>query len=143
MMGNHYLRNLRAAVGSSAGPYGYTLAVWTTGAVIMDTHGKPTAPYAAAFMAGAVLAFALVGALAFGKPTGNFAREQGQEVIWGSTHVFSVGLSIGAAFVVGNYVTGFIVWPLAAFLSTAIYLLVLGGESTFAYLLAAGHEEQD
>lgn len=88
-----------------------------------------------------MLAFALVGALAFGKPTGNFAREQGQEVIWGSTHVFSVGLSIGAAFVVGHYVTGFIVWPLAAFLSTAIYLLVLGGESTFAYLLAARHEE--
>lgn len=52
MMGNYYLRNLRAAVGSSAGPYGYTLAVWTTGAVIMDTHGKPTVPYAPAFMAG-------------------------------------------------------------------------------------------
>ena len=102
MIGTHYRRNLRAAVGSSAGPYGYTLTIWTTGAVLTNTHGIPTALYAGAFMVGAVLAFACVGLSAFGTLTKHLTREQGQEVIWGSTQIFSVGFSIGAAALVGT-----------------------------------------
>jgi hypothetical protein len=39
------------------------------------------------------------------------------------------------------YVQSFIAWPLAAFLSTTVYLLVLGAESTTAY--AWDHREKD
>jgi|SRR5215204_124585 len=141
MIGTHYRRNLRAAVGSSAGPYGYTLAIWTTGAVLINTHGIPTALYAAAFMGGSVLAFACVGLSAFGHLTQHLTREQGQEAIYGSIQIFSVGLSIGAAALIGHYVGGFIAWPLAGFLSTGIFLLVLGAESTAAYLWANRAEE--
>ncbi len=141
MIGTHYRRNLRAAVGSSAGPYGYTLTIWTTGAVLTHAHGIPTALYAAAFMAGAVLAFACVGLSAFGHLTQHLTREQGQEVIYGSIQVFSVGLPISTAALIGHYVGGFIAWPLAGFLSTAIFLLALGAESTAAYLWANRTEE--
>ncbi len=92
-------------------------------------------------MTGAVLAFASVGLSAFGSLTEHLTREQGQEVIWGSTQIFSVGLAIGAAALVGHYVKGFAAWPLAGFLSTAIFLLVLGAESTAAYLWANRAEE--
>jgi len=131
---NHYRKNLRAAVGSSAGPYGYTLATWTTGAVLMNARGVPDTVAALTFMAGAVLGFAFVSVLAFGGLTKHFDREQGLALLWGSFHFFSVGLAIGAAALVVYYVQSFIAWPLAAFLSTSVYLLVLGAESTAAYV---------
>jgi hypothetical protein len=84
MIGTQYRRNLRAAVGASAGPYGYTLTIWTTGAVLTNTHGIPTTLYAAAFMTGAVLAFASVGLSGLGGLRNHLTREQGHEVIWGS-----------------------------------------------------------
>jgi hypothetical protein len=130
---NHYRKNLRAAVGSSAGPYGYTLATWTTGAVLMNARGVPDTVAALAFMAGAVLGFAFVGVLAFGGLTKHFDRERGQALLWGSFHFFSVGLAIGTAALVAYYVQSFIAWPLAAFLSTTVYFLILGAESTAAY----------
>ena len=92
-------------------------------------------------MAGAVLAFASVGLSAFGSLREHITREQGQEVISGSTQIFSVGLAISATAMVGHYVEGFAAWPLAGFLSTGIFLLVLGAESTAAYLLANRAQE--
>jgi hypothetical protein len=108
---NHYRKNLRAAVGSSAGPYGYTLATWTTGAVLMNAHGVPDTLAALAFMAGAVHGFVFVGVLAFGGLTKRFDRERGQALLWGSFHFFSVGLAIGAAALVTYYVQSFIACP--------------------------------
>ena len=69
--------------------------------------------------------FAFVGVLAFGGLTKHFDRERGQALLWGSFHFFSVGLAIGAAVLVAYSVQGFLAWPLAAFLSTSVYLLVL------------------
>jgi hypothetical protein len=141
VMLNDYRKNLRAAVGASAGPYGYTLATWTTGAVLMNARGVPDTLAALAFMAGAVMGFAFVSVLAFGGLTKHFDRERGQALLWGSFHFFSVGLAIGTAALVAYYVQSFIAWPLAAFLSTTVYLLVLGAESTAAY--AWDHRKED
>ncbi|CAN5208167.1 hypothetical protein BH24ACT19_BH24ACT19_06490 [soil metagenome] len=138
MILNHYRKNLRTAVRSSAAPYGYTLATWTTGAVLTNARGIPDTLAALAFMTGAVLGFAFVGALAFGGLTRHYGQESGQEsgqaLLWGSFHFFSVGLAIGVAALVAHYVGNSIVWPLAAFLSTVTYLLAVGAESTAAYL---------
>lgn len=41
--GGYYRKNLRAVVGTSAAPYGYTLATWTTGAVLIGERGFPSA----------------------------------------------------------------------------------------------------
>ena len=134
MILNHYRQNLRTAVGSSAAPYGYTLATWTTGAVLTNARGIPDTLAALAFMTGAVLGFAFVGALAFGGLTRHYDQERGRALLWGSFHFFSVGLAIGVAALVAHYVGNSIVWLLAAFLSTATYLLAVGAESTVAYL---------
>ncbi len=142
-IGAHYRRNLRAAVGFSAGPYGYTLTLWSTGAVLTGTHGIPTAFSAVTFVVGAVLAFATVGVSAFGSLKRNLTREQGHEVLWGSGQIFSVGLSVGAAVLVDYNVEGFLIWPLTGFVVTALFLLVVGAESTAAYLWANRREELD
>lgn len=133
MILDHYRKNLRTTVGSSAAPYGYTLATWTTGAVLTNARGVPDTLSALAFMVGAVLGFAFVGALAFGSVTKHLDQEQGQPLLWGSFHFLSVGLAIAAAALVAHLIDSFAVWPLASFLSTSTYLLVVGAESTAAY----------
>lgn len=134
MILNNYRKRLRMTVGSSAAPYGYTLAIWTSGASLMNVRGVPDMLATLAFMAGAVLGFALVGALAFGGITRHFDRSPGEaSLVWGALHFFSVGAAIGAATLVAHFVQSFAAWPLGGFLATATYLLVAGAESTAAY----------
>jgi hypothetical protein len=109
--------------------------------VLTTALGIPDTLAALAFMAGVVFGFAFVGVLAFGGLTKHFNRERVQALLWGSFHFFSVGLAIGTAALVSYYVQGFIAWLLAAFLSTTVYLLVLGAESTAAYVW--DHREKD
>ena len=135
MVLNHYRQRLRITLGSSAAPYGYTLATWTTGAVLTHAHGIPDALAALTFMFGAVLGFAFVGALAFGGVTRHLDRDHSETpLVWGSFHFLSVAVAIGAAMLVTYLVESFfLAWPLGGFLSTATYLLVAGAESTIAY----------
>ncbi len=134
MILDHYRKNLRATVGASAGPYGYTLATWTTGATLINAQGIPSTLAVLAFMFGAVVGFLVVGVIAFGARTQRFEEEKGQPLILGSLHFFSIGFAIGVAALVAHYVDSFFAWPLAAFLATTVYLLVVGAESTAAYL---------
>jgi hypothetical protein len=98
MLHKDYRKNLRTTIGSSAAPYGYTLATWTSGAVFIHARGVPNPLEALALMVGAVVGFALVGVLAFGGMTKHFDREPSEgNLIWGSFHFFSVGVAIGAA----------------------------------------------
>ncbi len=133
MLRSYYRERLRKIVGSSAAPYGYTLATWTTGAVLTHARGFPDMFAALAFMAGAVLGFAFVGALAFGGMAKHFDQDYGDApLMWGSFHFFSVGLAIGVAALVAHYVDNFIAWPLGGLLFTIAYLLVAGAESAIA-----------
>lgn len=83
-------------------------------------------------MAGAVLAFALVSLLAFGGMRSASVPQQSPPAVWGSFHFVSVGLAIVVATLVAHTVQSFMVWPLASFSSTVIYLLVLAFEVTRA-----------
>jgi hypothetical protein len=134
MLLDDYRQSLRTTIGSSAAPYGYTLTVWTSGAVLTNARGLPNTIAALTFMVGAVLGFAFVGVLAFGSVARRFDRGHGAPpLVWGSFHFFSVGLAIGSAALVAYYVQDFVVWPLGGFLATTVYLLVAGAESTVAY----------
>lgn len=130
MIRENYRDNLRIAVGTSAAPYGYTLATWTTGAVLVHARGLPDTLDALLFMVGAVLGFAFVGALAFGGLRAHYVTRKREAVLWGSLHFPSVGLAIGAAWLVSYAVPNVLAWPLGAFSSTVAYLLVMGLEVT-------------
>lgn len=67
----HYRKRLHVTVGSSAAPYGFTLATWTTGAVLAHARGIPDALAALTFVVGApLLPAALVAAWSHGGGTG-------------------------------------------------------------------------
>ena len=53
-----YRNGARQAVAMSIAPYGYTLTVWTSGAVLAHARGIPSAANALLFMLGSVIGFA-------------------------------------------------------------------------------------
>jgi hypothetical protein len=120
---SRYRAALRATVAASAAPYGYTLTIWTSGAVLSHARGIPSSADALLFLVGAVSAYAIVGGLAFGGFSEQLAPEPGRSVVWGGTHLFSVGLAIGAATLVAHLLTSIAAWPVGAFFVTALYLL--------------------
>jgi hypothetical protein len=85
-----------------------------------------------AFLAGAVVAFAVVGLLAFGGVTAEFGGGSGRVELWGGFHFLSVGLAVAMAWLISSYAPGFPGWPLAAFVATGAYLLIVGLEQTAA-----------
>ena len=93
---------LRTAVAASAAPYGYTLTIWTSGAVLSHARGIPGAGDALLFLAGAVAAHVLVGRLAFGGFHGRVALGPTRAVVWGGLHLFSVGIAIRAATIIAH-----------------------------------------
>src|ERR671932_1164956 len=72
-----YRTDLRGVLGSSASAYGYTLTIWSSGAMLSHFYGSPSPPKVFSFLGGAVLAFALIGALAFGGVTKRFGGGSG------------------------------------------------------------------
>jgi hypothetical protein len=119
-----YRSALRATIAASAAPYGYTLTIWTSGAVLAHAHGIPSTAYALLFLVGAVGAFALIGGLAFGGFTEQLVPEPARAAVFGGLHFMSVGLAIGAASLDAHLVTGAAAWPVAGFAATSLYLLV-------------------
>jgi hypothetical protein len=128
-----YRSALVATVSASAAPYGYTLTIWTTGAVLAHARGIPSAPDALLFLVGAVLAYGLVAAVAVRGMGERYSASANSAAIWGGLHVFSVGLAIGAVAAVAHYVGDVGAWPLGGFLATAIYLLGSATQLTVAH----------
>ncbi len=128
-----YRSALRVGVAASAAPYGYTLTIWTSGAVLSHARGIPSTAVALLFLVGAVSAFALVGTLAFGGVSEGLVPEPARSVVWGGLHLFSVGLAIAVVSVVAHLVTSVAAWPLGGFLATASYLLVSALQLAYAH----------
>jgi len=122
-----YRHHLRAVVAASAAPYGYTLTLWTAGAVTSHAQGLPSALDALLLLAGAVTGFAAVGAFAYGGINGVLApRMRGEIRVWGGLHLPSVGSSILLVSIVTQVTQGRLAWLLVGFTATSTYLLVIG-----------------
>jgi hypothetical protein len=122
-----YRHHLRAVVAASAAPYGYTLTLWTAGAVTSHAEGLPSALDALFLLAGAVTGFAVVGGYAFGGINGVLAPgTRGEIRVWGGVHLPSVGSSILLVWLITGSLHGLWVWPVVGFAATSTYLLVIG-----------------
>ncbi len=134
-----YRAHLKSAVATSAAPYGYTLTVWTSGAVTTHARGVPTAGEALLLLAGAVLGFGVTAALAYGRPSEVLAsREHGSVRLWGGFHLVSVGLAIGATALVTAIIKSPVVWFAVGFAATLVYLVVIAAQFTFADVHGGG-----
>jgi len=128
-----YRRTLRASVAASAAPYGYTLTIWSCGAMAIEEGGLPGLLEALLFVAGGVLAFFLVETLAYGSPTAVLRPAAGTEVaLWGHAHLLSAGLAVTSAAVVLWLVDGLAAWPLVGLVATLTYLLAGAAQITAA-----------
>jgi hypothetical protein len=128
-----YRTRLKTAVATSAAPYGYTLTIWTSGAVTTHARGIPAAWEALLFLAGAVLGFGVTAALAYGRPSEILAsHEHGAVRLWGGFHLVSVGLAIGATAMVAAVIKSPTAWMIVGFGSTLVYLVVIAAQFTLA-----------
>lgn len=126
-------QGVAAALQQSAAAYGYTLSVWASGAGLIHLHGMPDVGDAALFVAGAVGGFTLVELVA----TRAFRRipdppgARGLTVA-GALHFLSAGLAFGSAMLAGVAIGAAVVWPVAAFALTVVYLFLAGVQVTLA-----------
>ncbi len=118
-------------LGSSATPYGYTLTIWSSGALLMHFRGSPGVGEVFLFLAGALLAFTL---LSFaGQLLAEPVRRPSPVALdrTGMLHWFAVGASVGAVALVGM-LKSWVSWPLGAFLATTLYLCIATVQLAFA-----------
>ncbi len=127
---DHYLEALANVVRGSAVPYGYTLTIWTSGAALERHHGSPRISDIFLFAAGAIAGFAAVAIGVRRLEPKPLAPTREHLTRTGIIQIFAVGLALGAAALVAQ-ISGFVVWPLGAFLATAVYLLVAAIELAF------------
>jgi hypothetical protein len=128
-----YRVNLRRTAAASAAPYGYTLSIWSAGAVSMDVLGRPHAFQALIYAAGAVLGFALVQGAAFASP--HVQPVTGKPPViaaWGNAHWLAVGVAVGAVWVADRVIDSDVGWPVAGFLATGLYLILNALQVTLA-----------
>jgi len=131
MTAHGYRQHLRTVVAASAAPYGYTLTLWTAGAVTTHANGDtlPTTLDALLLLAGAALGFVVVATVAFGHINGVLEPGTvGLVRIWGGMHLPSVGASILLVSLLVQFFQGHWVWAGVGFTSTATYLLVIGAQ---------------
>jgi hypothetical protein len=121
-----YRRTLKSIAGSSAVPYGYTLTVWSTGAVLMRSHGPPAVGDVFLFLVGGVAAFALIALLA--APSGEPPQTRPTDALRaGALHVAAVGGAVGIAALIAE-LGGAVAWPLGSFAATFAYLALAAVE---------------
>jgi hypothetical protein len=129
---HRYRHAVRQAASMSVAPYGYTLTVWTSGAVLTHAHGVPSTADALLFMVGGVVAFGLVGVAGFGHIRARMTVDPKPPAVWGGLHLISVAASILAVTAVAHGIAGAESWPLGGFAATLIYLVLLAAQLAFA-----------
>jgi hypothetical protein len=126
MTAARYRRGLRTTVAASAAPYGYTLTIWTSGAVLAHERGIPDALGSVLFGGGALLGFGVVGLVAYGGIGGQPVPAPAPFSVWHSLHVVGVGVAIGLALAAGELLDHDAAWLLGGFAATVVYLLAGG-----------------
>jgi hypothetical protein len=120
-------RTLRAALGTivaaSAAPYGYTISIWSSGAVLLRSRGVPSVAEVFAFLAGALAGFGVMALAAQGAVTRMEPLDHAPDrVLAGALHWLAAGAAVGAAALLAE-IHGWEAWPLGSFAATAIYIL--------------------
>ena len=129
-----YRSGLRGVVGASATAYGYTLTVGPSSMLLTGTYGPPKPFEVLLFCSGAIVAFALVGALAFGGVRGHFGDPPKKNPTLGQFPLPLGGAGRGSRLPCGHLRTRRPGLAAGAFAATATYLIVVGFESAAADL---------
>jgi hypothetical protein len=102
---------LRTIVSASAAPYGYTVSLWSSGALLIHFRSQPDVGEIFLLAGGALLGFAMVGIRA--RPALRVSRPiegSWERVITGAMHWFSVGAATGAVALIAQ-IPSLVAWP--------------------------------
>jgi hypothetical protein len=111
-------------VAASAAPYGYTVTLWSSGAILIRSHGLPHVAEVFAFAAGALCGFGLMGLLARGALASMESLDDAAgRVIAGTLHWLAVGTAVGVVALIAE-IDGWEAWPLSSFTATTLYILL-------------------
>jgi hypothetical protein len=125
-----YRASLALVVAASSTPYGYTVSIWSTGAILMSSHGVPSGAQVVGFIGGALGGFALLGLASRRHLTGGSSPHQaGDRVTAGTLHWIAVSAAVGGVALI-RPLPGWAAWPLGSFVATTTYLLAAGLQLT-------------
>lgn len=88
---------LRSALEKESRAYGFTIAFWGSGAMLISEHGLPNMLEALSYGGGAVLGFGLLTALAYHRALGEPEHENDKIMILGMVHYFAALVPIVVA----------------------------------------------
>ncbi len=125
-----YRGALRTTLRSTAAAYGYTLTIATTAAVLTTVHGKPQTGDLFLFIAGGLIAFAVLEG--FLQAFGGAGGEEPDHAFpfAGALNFISVGAGLGATTGIAHAVHSHLAWLLAAMVATATYMLLVAVQVT-------------
>lgn len=125
-MSGRFRTHLRSSLASAAVPYGYTLTIFASGAISGDLLGPPHAPQALVLVAGAVVAFTVLEAVAYGSwLVAPPMTPLHSSAVGGHAHLLSAGLAIASVWLTDSLLGGSgAAWALAGFLATGLYLVL-------------------
>lgn len=116
--------SLATIIPATAAPYGYTLAIWSCGAVLLRSHGTPSFADTLLFVAGAIAGFNLLGLLAIGVLGHARPIDRRQDrVVAGVLDWVALGAVVAAVFAISG-IPGWAPWLLGPFTATVLYLLI-------------------
>ena len=128
-----YARGLRTSARNNGPAYGYSVTITATLAILSAVEGAPGVLEVFTFAGGAIAAFTLIEAAASRGFRRRFEDEPSVVEALGSAFAFlSVGGALATAFVTALLVGPDVAWPLGSFLSTLVYLVLVGLEIALA-----------
>ena len=133
-----YPAALRTTLGSTAAAYGYTLAIASSAAMLTSVRGKPGEGELFLFIAGGLVAFALLDALLQLVRASGAESPQTAFPFAGALNFVSVAAGLGAATAVAHAIESGLAWFVAALVATATYMLVVAGQVTLVARLRRG-----
>ena len=115
-------RGLGAVASGSAVPYGYTVTLWSSGAVLSHVHGPPDLVRVALFMVSAIAGYNLFGGLA--RRLGAYAGDEvggDVRVVAGMLNWLAVAGAVAAAWV-SSQLSSAAAWAAGPGAATVVYL---------------------
>jgi hypothetical protein len=123
-----YRLALRAAVASGSKTYGFTLVIWSTGALTVSRHGVPTAVEALAYLGGALAGMAVIVIVCFGRWRATWSDVGLVRRAYGAIHLVSVLAAVLIGWMAAALVSGAPAFALASFAAVVVYNLLLALE---------------
>jgi hypothetical protein len=113
---------LETILAATATPYGYTLSIWGSGAILARAHGAPTVAETFLFVAGAITGFNLLALVTEETPgRARPVQRRWDRLLAGVLNWVAVGASVGAVSLLAM-IDGWVPWLVGPLVATMLYL---------------------